>query len=128
MLQPRAVLCNKKCQHSEKPAHHKEEQPLLSTVRESYAQPRRPSTTTKINYFLKEKPMPFPLHDTQGLPWTSSTVWKLRLAQSWVHMLSLCILWDGLSLAEDECLHPPVPVGRGSGGNSTALSQKWNGY
>lgn len=54
--QPRAVLCNKKCQHSEKPAHHKEEQPLLSTVRESYAQPRRPSTTTKINYFLKEKP------------------------------------------------------------------------
>lgn len=41
---------------SEKPAHHKEEQPLLSTVRESSAQPRRPSTTTKINYFLKEKP------------------------------------------------------------------------
>ena len=52
--------------------------------------------------------MPGPLHDTQGLPWTSSTVWKLRLAQSWVHMLSLCILWDGLSLAEEECLHPAL--------------------
>lgn len=54
--------------------------------------------------------MQFPVHyDTQGLPWTSRTMWKLRLVQSWVHMLSLFILWDGLSLlAEDECLHPAL--------------------
>ena len=72
------VLCNKKSHCNEKPAHHSEEQPPLTTTRESlHARSKEDPTQPKINKFKKKKYIVGP-EDVMGQSVTDLGSWTYQ--------------------------------------------------